>query len=97
MHADAELRLLAAHRQGADSADALAEAAELEERLPAEGHVRPDEVPDRLGVVRHAGVGAPDDPVELGREPSGPALGPHGLDGAAGRDEVRIACSGRRG
>ena len=67
---DREVGLLGAGRDLPDPAQLVAEAAGVEQRLAAEGHVGADQVADRLALARHPRVGAADDPVELGREPA---------------------------
>ena len=87
--AEAELGLLAPDRARTDPADAVAEAAELGEELPAEGHARSDQVPDGRALGRQPAVGAADDPAELGGKPAGPPF-PDRLDRAADAEHILV-------
>jgi hypothetical protein len=89
--ADAEVGLLAAGGDRADASQLVAETAELDQHLAAQRHVGADQVAHGLALLRHAGVGAADHPVELGRKPGGLALVPGGVDGAAGAEHVGVA------
>src|SRR5207253_10051177 len=87
---DAQLRLFAAQRPRADAADSGAEGAGGGQNVAAEGHVRADQVADARTFDGHPAVGAPDDPVELGREARGPPALPRRLGGAADAEHERI-------
>ncbi len=90
----AQFGLLAAERRGADPAEAGREAADIGQHLPAERHVRADEVADLATLAAepaHALVGAADHPVELRREPAWPAFLPVGADQAADPQHLRVS------
>ncbi len=87
---DAQLGLLAAHRPRSDPSKLALEPAEVAQNRRAEGHARADDVAHRRGILGQPQVAAPDDPVELAREPRWPGRLPAGLDPAPDRDYAGV-------
>src|ERR1019366_8522157 len=89
----AELRLLRGARNRlapGNATEPRIERTGSREHRGAHGHVRADRVTNPVALPGHAGVGAPDDPVELRGEPARRRLLPERLDDPAGAEHVRV-------
>ena len=86
---DGQFSLLTPSRPRTHSTDHAVKSAYLESQGGLQAHAGPDRVSHRIHRNRQATITAPDDPVELRRQPTGRSIGPPGKHGASGTHDIR--------